>query len=216
VEFKRFSIGIHFSPDYCYRKLTLLTATDYTSSAFKYRNRNEIPMTGFSAGADLSFYLKKYFAVSLGVDFSQKGYQTKPIDVVTIANPDSAIGKVKFRYNYNYITIPLKANFIFGKKNVRFLASAGITSAFMIYQRTIFKYMYDDGTKSSKKDLPNYIYNPFNLFLTGSIGVDLLLGKKMELAIEPTYCYGLRQTISAAITEHLWNAGLNIGWHIRF
>jgi hypothetical protein len=173
-------------------------------------------MIGYTAGADLSFHFKKIFAVSLGVNFSQKGYKTKPIDVVSANSPETSLGKAIIRYNYNYIEIPLKANFIFGKKKIRFLASAGISSAFMLYEQTKSILKYNSGGKENKKGKPNYIYNPFNLFLTGSIGVDLKLGKKMGLKVEPTYSYGLLQTIDAYITEHLWNAGLDIGGYIRF
>ena len=216
VEFKRFAVGIHASPDYCYRKLSLLASNPLTVSQLDYRNNNEIPMIGYTAGIDLSYYLKKQFAVSLGVNFSQEGYKTKPIPVTTVINPYTEVGKEISRYNFNYIEIPLKANFVFGKKKIRFLASAGITSAFFIYQRTLNETKYDSGGKSTTKEKPDYIYNPFNLFLTGSIGVDFKLGKKSGLKLEPFYSYGLLETINAPITENLSNAGLTLEYYLRF
>lgn len=212
VEFKRFAIGIHGSPDYCYRKLKAINPN--IQSIIAYREETEFPAFGYTAGADLSFFIKKQFAISLGVNFSQKAYQTELYTMVD--NNGIALGKVKFRYTYNYIEIPVKANFILGKKKIRFIASAGVSSAFLLYQQTISKYEYiAGGLKETKKGQPNYIYNPFNLFLNGSIGIDCQLGKKMGLRIEPTYNYGLLQTIDASITEKLWSAGLNIGCYIK-
>ena len=208
VPFKRFAFGIHGSPDYCFRSLSNLT---YSTN---FRDEIEVPMLGYTIGADFSCFIKKQFAISLGVNFSQKGYKTK--NFILTDNNGTSLGENQYRYNYNYIEVPLKADFVFGKNKIRFLASAGVTSAFILYQQTINKSEYSDGKKYTHKEKPNYIYNPFNLFLNGSIGIDCKLGKKMGLRIEPTYSYGLFETISASYSEHLWSAGLNIGWYIGF
>lgn len=214
VEFNRFALAIHASPDYCYRTLKVISTNSITTSISEVRNKNEIPMLGYTAGADLSYFIKEQFAISLGVNYSLKGYINKSISL-SDAN-GNIIGNGYFKYNYNYIELPLKANFIVGKKKVRFLVGAAATCSFLLYQQTNSKYEYNDGTKVISKGKPNYIYNPFNLFLTGSIGVDIALGKKVGLKIEPSYSYGLFQTIDAPITEYLWGAGLNIGCYIGF
>ncbi len=210
LEFKRFALGIHASPDYCYRSLSSIVSSTLWRDAF------EKPMLGYTGGIDLSYFIKKQFAVSLGVNYSQKGYGSRELEITTVAFPEGGIGKGKYRYNYNYIEIPVKANFLFGKKKIRFLTSLGVTPSFMLYQQTNLKVKYYDGSKEIIKGKPNYIYNPFNLFLNGSIGIDCKLGKKMGLRIEPTYSYGLFETISASYSEHLWNAGLNVGCYIGF
>lgn len=210
VEFKRFALGIHASPDYCYRTLS---NTNYVTTSF--REKFEVPMWSYTGGVDLSYFIKKQFAVSLGVNYSQKGYTSMPLDVSSVAAPEVSIGKARYRYNYNYIELPVKATFILGKKNIRVLTSIGATSAFMLYQQMNFKIKYNDGSKETIKGKPNYIYNPFNLFLNGSIGIDCTLGKKMGLRIEPTYSYGLLGTIDSYYSEHLWSAGLNIGCYIK-
>jgi len=214
VDFKRFALGIHVSPDYCYRTLKVISPNDVTLSISNVRNKNEIPTLGYTAGANLSYFIKKQFAISLGVNYSRKGYINESV-YLTDQN-GNIIGNGYFKYNYNYIEFPLKANFIFGKKKVRFLVGIAATSSFLLYQQTNSTYEYNDGTKVISKGKPNYIYNPFNLFLTGSLGADIQLGEKMGLKIEPAYSYGLFQTINAPITEYLWNAGLNIGCYIGF
>ena len=214
VGFKRFVIGIYASPDYCFRTLTNNDGSSNSADIINFREEIEIPMLSYTAGADLSYFIKKQFAISLGVNFSQKGYKTKSFTLTDING--SSLGATQFRYNYNYIEVPVKAIFVFGKNKIRFLASAGVTSAFLLYQQTISKTEDYNGTKESKKGKPNYIYNPFNLFLNGSAGVDFKLGTKIGLKIEPTYSYGLFQTIDAPITEYLWSAGLNVGFYIGF
>lgn len=213
LDFTRFTLGIHVSPDYCYRTVKAVTASSVTLNVVEARNKNEIPMLGYTAGADFSYFIKKQFAISLGVNFSRKGYINESL-YLTDQN-GNIIGNGYFKYNYNYIELPLKVNFILGKKKVRFLLGAAATSSFLLYQQTNSKYEYNDGTKVISKGKPNYIYNPFNLFLTGSIGADISLGKKMGIKIEPKYSYGLFHTIDAPITEYLWNAGLNIGCYIK-
>ncbi len=209
VEFKRFALGIHGSPDYCFRSLSSIVYSTLWRDAF------EKPMLGYTGGIDLSYFIKKQFAVSLGVNYSQKGYGSHEINIAYAYSPETIIGTGKYRYNYNYIEIPVKANFVFGKNKIRFITSLGASPAFMLYQRTNLKIKYIDDTRENKKGKPNYIYNPFNLFLNGSIGIDCKLGKKMGLRIEPTYSYGLFETINASYSEHLWNAGLNIGCYIK-
>lgn len=216
VDFKRFAIGIHASPEYCFRRLVNPIPTTISTLYLNNRNATEIPMIGYSAGVDFSVYIKKHFSVSLGAQYSQLGYSSKEKEITTYAHPEGGLGKSQTRYNYNYIEIPLKANFIFGKKKIQFLASVGINSAFILYEQTVIKSEYYDGTKSTEKGLPNYINNPFNLFLNGSIGADIKLGKKMGLKIEPTFSYGVFQTNTNTLSEYLWSAGLNVGGYIRF
>jgi hypothetical protein len=46
-----------------------------------------------------------------------------------------------------------------------------------------------------------------------SAGVDYKLNNKMHLLAEPTFRYGIIKTKDAPVTEHLWNAGLNVGFY---
>lgn len=212
VEFKRFVFGTHASPDYCYRILKVTAPNSATTAISENRNKNEIPMLGYTVGADLSYFIEERIAISLGVNYSRKGYINESI-YLTDQN-GIIIGNGSFKYNYNYVELPLKASVILGKKRVRFTCSVAVTSSFLLYEQTDSKFEYNDGTKVISKGKPNYIYNPFNLFLTESMGIDCKLGKKMGVKIEPTYSYGMLQTIDAPITEYLWSYGFNVGWHI--
>lgn len=212
AEFKRFAFGVHGSPDYCFRTLKTNGTNSIFSSIVDSRNKNEVPVLGYTIGANLSYFIKKQFAISLGVNCSRKGYINESIALTDVNG--TVVGNGYFKYNYYYVELPLKANLIFGEKKIRFLVGAAAKPSFLLYQQTNSTFVYNDGTKAINKGKPNYIFNPFNLFLEGSVGVDIQLGKKMGVKIEPTYSYGLLQTIDAPITEYLWSYGFNVGWHI--
>ena len=223
VEFKRFTFGIFASPDLDYRNLTANTQENYPQVSYYNRpypnnyyntaidrNKIEIPKLGFTVGTNLSYYFMKHFALSLGASFARKGYCTR----------DSYYGtsrpKGNFeRYQFNYIEIPLKANFNFGKKKIRFVVSAGATSAFLLYEQTSVRQQTLNFGKKRYKDI-KYSFNSFNLFPTGSIGIEFKIAKKIRLQIEPTFSYGLMSTINSYYDENLWSAGLNIGCYIPF
>ncbi|CAN5381706.1 hypothetical protein BH10BAC1_BH10BAC1_02710 [soil metagenome] len=210
----RFTIGIHASPDYCFRELGIVRGTDYALDTYEYRTRTEIPAIGFTTGAVISYTLKKQVAISLGVNYSQKCYTTEPLTLVTAQNPYEPIGTIQFRHNFDYLEIPVKATAILGKKKIRFVASAGISPSFLLYEREIYKIKYNTGTRVNTKQQPNYINKTFNLFVNGSLGADIKMGKRMGLRLEPYYSYGLNQTVGESITEYLWCTGLNVGCYI--
>lgn len=211
VDFKRFAFGINASPDYCYRNLYSLIHSTTNLDDF------EKPMLSYTGGMNLSYFITKHFAISLGVNFSQKGYRTSEFGVTTVEHPEGGIGKGRYRSNYNYIGIPLRVNFVLGKKKVRFLVSHGLTPSFLLFEKTNLKIKYYDGSKETKRGINSDHTIPFNLFHDISFGIDIKLGKKAGLKIEPTYCYGLLDSgRSVRYAENLYSYGLNIGYYIGF
>lgn len=189
VEFKRFAFGIHASPDYC-------------------SSNNRSPIIAYSFGEDISFYINKKFAVSLGINFSQKGYSVQ----LNTYNSFGSQYAYSIRHNFNYLEIPLKANFLFGEKKVQLLMSAGLTSAFLLFEQPV----YLGSGSAYSRSAPNYNFTPFNLFVNGGLGANFILGKKVSLRVIPTFNYGMIATSGIPAPERLWSAGLNVGCHIRF
>lgn len=210
VEFKKFALGIHGSPDYSYRN-----SYSYIHST-EALNNFEKPMLAYTGGADISYFFKQRFAISLGVDYIQKGFRTKELTVTTVEQPEGEIGTGRNRYNYNYIGIPIKLHFVAGKRKIRFIISQGFTPAFLLYERTNFKIKYNDGSRETKRGKLNYIFTPFNLFHEIGLGINCQLGKRAGLIIEPTYIHGLFDTgRSVRYTENLYSYSLNIGCYIK-
>jgi hypothetical protein len=205
--FRRWSIGINFSPRYSYRTLKVVESSEITGLIMDYRKKSEIPMISGEGGIDLTCYLKKKFNISIGILFSRDGYKIKTENLFNVNGTSS--GTVATRVNFYYIKIPVKTQFVLGGKKVRFFASAGLTPSLMLFEQSVFKYNINGG-KRTDRSKPDYIYNPFNLFATASFGIDFRLKKRNGLQLEPDFQYGLLQIISAPVTEHLWSAGLNI------
>lgn len=212
---KKIAVGISLAPECSFRRIEMVYQTIYTLSDYEYRIRSEVPSFSYTAGASLTYFIKKHLSVSMGVNFSQKGFSTERIEVITVDYPEGGLGKVKIRYNYNYIEIPVKAQYLVGKKKARLVMECGLSPAFLLYKQAIKRYEYYNGEKRREKDKPNYINNTFNLFLNIGAGADIVLRENLSLRILPSFNYGLMRTGTVRITEHLWNSGLTVSGFLR-
>lgn len=204
-------IGLAFSPDYCFRSLNNNDLSGSSNAVINERNEIETPRIGCTAGIVLGYRFKKPLMLETGVRYSLQGYQTKEISLTTLNGNGTfeSAGSVRFTYNYNYIEIPLKASFLFGKKKIHFIAGGGLAAGIFLYERQLTERISPE--RKISKDSPNYIYNPFNLYVIASAGLDIQLGKRFSLNIQPNFKYGLLQIIDQPVSGHLWSAGLNAG-----
>lgn len=224
AEFPKVQIGINFSPDFCFRTLKNNDPNSLNDYIFKSRNERETGKLGYTTGLNVIFNLKKNIGIEAGIQFSNKGYQTKMQDLTFGSAIDPRRGftynasgaapiRAQFIYNDYYIDIPLKANFIFGKKKIRFISSAGLTTNIFIKETSTSVIEYNDGTSDKKSQSTTDDYNRVNISPIVSLGIDWKLNSKSNLRIEPTFRYGVLKIIDAPITDYLWNAGLNISYY---
>jgi hypothetical protein len=220
-DFKRIQIGINFSPDYCYR---ILKSDDSENADLvtALRDKNETVKLGYTTGLNLVYNFNKRFGVEIGAQFSNKGYRTKkmnygdPIDSRNGFNfppPNNEPVSGKFIYNNYYIDVPLKVNFILGKKKIRFISSAGFATNIFIKETSKLILDYDDGSTEKRINSTPFDYNRINISLMISAGIDWKINSKNNLRVEPTFRYGVLKTIDAPVTAYLWSAGLNIGYY---
>lgn len=220
VEFKRFALGIHASPDYCFRTLINNDGSASSNNVASFRNGIEIPKLGYTAGIGLLCNINKNFALELGMHYSNKGYQTAWQDftylVPPTSQPDPALPiRYKEKYHFSCIDFPLIAHFKFGQKKLSFAASAGIVTNIILYERVEQFKEFIDGTRERHKGASNFIYNPLNFSPMIGLGTNLKLGKKTTLKLLPTFRYGVLQIIDAPVSGRLWNVGLDIGFYIN-
>lgn len=224
ADFKRVQVGANFSPDYCFRMLKNNDGSSISEDILKSRNSNESPKLGYSAGLNLIFNLREKIGIEIGVQYSNKGYQIKMDDLTFASMIDPRHGfvyntsgpkptKVKFIYNDNYLDIPLKVNFIFGKRKIRFITSAGATTNIFIKATTTGVIEYADGSHTRKTQSSSVDYNKLNISPFISTGINWKLNSRNNLRFEPTFRYGVLKIIDAPVTGYLWNAGLNIGYY---
>lgn len=217
---QKFAIGIHYSPDYCFRTLENNNENSVTSSIVEKRNSNETPYIGFSTGINFSFSFNKFLFSSIGVNYSQNGYKTKWMDLTfgaTRINPVVTTGKGRFIYSYRYLNIPINIGTSIENKKIKFKTSIGCSVDFFIEEKTISTIKYDTGETDIKKTKnTSDDFNSTNLSALATIGVEVRLVKNLSLGIEPYFKYGLLKIVDTPVTAYLWNAGMNISCNYRF
>jgi hypothetical protein len=210
---QRFQIGVNFSTDICFRSLSSTDGSSINNVIIDQRNDWEIPKFGFTTGLNVMYTLNNHFSLESGVQYSNKGYQTSFLFLHSGQLPPSVPEQVKYIYNYNYLDIPLRLNYVVGKKKIRFISSVGIaTNVFLNYKQTNVL-VYADRTEKVQST-QDYDFKRFNLSPTISAGVDYKINDMMSLRLETIFRYGVLNIIDAPVTAHLFNGGLNISYFI--
>ncbi len=215
ADLKKVLIGVNFSPDVCYRTLKNIdgSATDF----IKYWNGHDIIKFGYTTGFDICLNISKNIGLEMGIQYSNKGFQTKKMELSFWTPEPNAPTKIAHRYNYHYLDIPLKANFTLGKKKVRFFSSAGLCVNFLVKKTITSISEYSDGRTNRSTYPSGSDNNILNLSPILSAGIDYKINNQMNLRIEPTFRYEILKVYDGPIiSENLWNAGLNIGYYFGF
>ena len=212
IDFKRVQIGIIVSPDICFRTLKNNDGSPISDLTLTYRNNRETIKIGYTAGLNACFNFKNIIGLETGVQYSNKGYQTK-IEDITFGQPDPSLpDKFKYIYDYHYIDIPVKANFTIGKKKVRFFTSIGVTTNILIKYTETCILVYSDHT-NRETNSTSFNYNKVNISPTISVGIDYKINNRMNLRVEPTFRFGVLKIIDAPVTGYLYNGGFNISYY---
>lgn len=206
-----FLIGYNFSSDYNYRTLRNNDGKEINNVIIEGRDRIEITKFGYTTGVNLLFKCSTNWAFETGIQFSNNGYQTKKQNL-SFETPDETLPtKAKIIYSYQYLGIPLKAKFTFGKTKLRFISGIGFITNFLVNEETKIKFEYKNGRKENKTDPNNSDIKKVNILPLISFGIDYKLCQKMHLLAEPTFRYSLFKLKDTPVSENLWNMGLNIG-----
>jgi hypothetical protein len=213
---KRFFLGINFSPDYCFRTLVNNDGGAVGAMIIGFRNQLEIPKFGFTSGINIGYKISKYISAEIGLQYSNKGYQEKTINYNNNTTPRRGFSyptSGKIIYSYNCLDIPIKANFTFGKKQIRFICSLGLITNIYIAETNSFVGKDNNGSTYKNSSTTTSGFNRFNLTPAISVGVQFGINQKMFFRIEPTFKYGVLKMTNTPITQYIWNAGLNVSWY---
>jgi hypothetical protein len=198
ADFNKFQIGLNVSPDYCYISIV---------------GPNEIPKGGFTAGLNAAYNFKDDFGIEWGLQYSNKGFQTKIMNVTLIDPDPSAPSQVQFIYNLDFIDIPLKANFyISKKKNIRFFTSAGITTNVFLNAKQTNIFVYTDRTERETLNLTDNDIRKLNLTPSLSLGFDYTFNDNSQIRIEPILRYSVFKMVDFKLSGNLISTGLNISY----
>ena len=209
-------LGYTFSPDYCFRTLANGDGSTSTDLAINSRNNIEIAKFGYTTGLNVLINFSQTVGFETGLQFSNKGYQTKNQDLVYFPASPGLPTKAQMMYAYQYIGIPLKARFSAGKSKTRFVSSIGFITNFILTIKRTTKLEYSDGRTVRNSSSSAQGFDRVDVSPVISFGIDHQLNNKIHLIAEPTFRYGILKTKDAPVAEHLWNAGLNIGLYCAF
>lgn len=224
--FNKVQLGVNFSSDVCSRTL-YQNGGSSSNGLINFRNEMEIPKFGYTTGLNFVYNLNKTIGFETGLQFSDKGYQTKTIDLpyaggstAGVTSPGSigtkAPTKAKYIYSDYYLEVPIKANFSFGKRKVQFIASAGIAVNFFIAETETTFYTYIDGSTKRIDNSSYFSYKIINFSPMVSLGIDWKITPKINLKAEPTVRCGIFKISDTPITVYLWSCGLNVGSYYSF
>lgn len=211
-------VKFFYSPQITYRvKLEEKTsfAYGYTASAnyMGYDADAEIPKYGDEYGLLLEFKLSSKFNLNTGLTFDNQGFTTKPTDISYSApshwNPGTTYyaketGKT-VDYIIHFISLPLILNYEFKHKTQKyFYLGAGFESKLRYSYKIMGGHIGNDNRGSSIQG---------NYFYLVNIGVNIPLGKKLALFIEPYYKSQVGNTVfdTANLYLRLWSAGCKAG-----
>lgn len=207
----KISIGYSFSPDYSFRTLKNGDGNSSTILVIKNRDNIEKAKFGYSTGLSVTFHFSGLLGFETGLQYSNKGYKTKEQDLTYFPPNPSLPDKETTNYSYQYIGIPLKAKFSFGKNKVRFISSAGFMTNYLINVKQSTNYKYSDGKTEKQNQSSTSGFNKIDISPMVSIGFDYKLTDKIHLSAEPAFRFGLSKTTDAPVKEKLWNAGFVFG-----
>ena len=91
-------IGFNFSPDYNFRTLKNSDGSTSSDYVIKSRNNIEVAKFGFTTGVNVCFNFSQLVAFETGIQFTNKGYKTKNLDLTYIPPNTSLPAKAKTFY----------------------------------------------------------------------------------------------------------------------
>lgn len=213
-------IGVSVSPDICFRTLTNNNNNANNDWIINSRNDRESPKFSYSTGFSVCYNKTSHWGIETGLQYSNKGYSTvfadlKFGDVIDpqygfISSLKGPITEIIIIDNLHYLDIPMRAIYILGNRNLRFVSSLGITTNFLLKATHTTLINYTDGDIDRNKQKQTEEYKRVNFSPTVSIGMDWQIKNKLKLRIEPTFRYGIRKIIDTPITAYLWSGGLNL------
>lgn len=211
----KFQVGLNISPDICYRQIfaTEGNENDFTKNLINLRNSSEKPKFSYSGGLSVVYRHNQKLSFQAGLNYANLGYKSEIAGFIGPAEEAFPLS-AKYIYNFHYLELPTKVNFIFGEDRLQYSVGAGLSSAYLIEKNnTIVNYFADSTTR---KNIQNQDpYKPFNLFATLNVGLHYQLSNKLQLKFEPTFRYGLLRTSDTPISGRLYHFGLSTGIYLE-
>jgi hypothetical protein len=208
-----FQVGGIGSLDFCFRTLENKEGAVSLNELIVTRNNGEMPKFGYHAGIGFCINASEHFGMETGIMYSNQGYETKLMNYLYPVPDPSLPTKGRSIYNYNFLDIPLKANFFIGKGKVRFFGSVGIIANILVAQNETFVKKYEDGRTEYEVFKTSDNFEKVVFAGTLSAGIDVKFNKHLNLRLGPHFGHHLGRFKEAAVSQYLWTAGFGAGFY---
>lgn len=210
----KLQVGLNISPDICYRNIFITEGmvSDQTTAVINLRNSAEKPKLSYSGGLSVVYQHNPKLSFQAGLNYANLGYKSEIAGFIGPVEEDFPLS-AKYIYNFHYLEVPTKVNFIFGENRLKYTVGAGLSSAYLMETKnTVVSYYADSTTREHNQNQDPY--KPFNLFATFNVGLLYQLSNKWQLKFEPTFRYGLLRTSDTPVSGCLYNFGLSSGIYL--
>ena len=116
-----------------------VNSTNITSSNFLSQNDSR---TGLTAGLTYEFLIKKHFSIGADLIYNQRGFTNDIVFTDNLGNPTGE--KYTTKFNYDYVSLPIKTGFKIGNKIFGF-TNIGVIPSLLVDAKTILPTFNTDG-----------------------------------------------------------------------
>ncbi len=213
---KKFSFGVNFSPDYSYRSLHS-NNPDF-DLAMNQLNDWEVPAFGFTTGLSVRYLAKEKFEFESGIQFSDKTYNfdvnkdnyVTPNDGLNQPDDPAIPERSITSYHYYYLGVPIILNYYFLQKRIRMYVSVGVSTDFLLDDKSKTFMKFSDGTELYKNFENDYDYNKISLKGLAGFGAEFKMYQRFGIRVEPVFRYSFTPLLDELMKINLYSAGLNV------
>lgn len=213
----KITVGISYSPDYCYR---ILKTGGHYRWMRNYRNMIETPKWGYTTGFNFNYSINKRFSIGIAYFLSDKG------EKVTNYHPDFVLLpwqtqvplpiSISYIYHYIYIDVPVKGYYYFRVKRASIYASAGVSTNLFLAQKTKQTMEFPDGRKATSTFYTNPRFMTFNFAALAGLGGSYEVTKKIIINAEPIVRCSITSIVDAPVKGYLISGGLTLGLNYKW
>ena len=181
--FRHWQIGASFSPD---------------ALLIEYLDASLMGRFSFTTGLHAVYKINNYLGVETGIFFANKKFICDEYEL------DIPI----YHYTLQYIDVPIRLNYYFGKGKLRGFATVGAAANFRQCQR-INSHYYDELNNESFSDVIKS--TNFSAFI--GVGMECKLSDRFTLRAVPITKFGIKEeSIDYAPDVRFWSVGAEIGF----
>ncbi len=198
-----FALSLDIGPSYSYR---VLKGDESVQRIIDLRNESEDYGLGFTAGIAGHYKFKNGTQIELGIQYIR--YVTRTNDLPVLGEFNEFIGTADLLYQSHFIEIPLRTRYVIHFMRYSVYISPGIAPSLFLNQFSKGIIEYDNGDSEVKRS-ENTItdFNDFGLVGLFGFGIEIPIGEKMRMAIEPGARYHFFELNDFSVKEHLYSFG---------